>query len=287
MVQNSDTTGGAHAELMGKCPLNMIEELASFPYISAKNYEHLRQAEKAMAGRFYQTVVKTLTDKIYPEPQAHHVWLNMLEHKKNMAAMLGRDPGMRVAALDYFCNLLPGENDSANIEEMQPPPSDGVSFGLDTLTKLYEASVVDIVLEEMDKQAAHHNPPFSLAKLDIDNFVLICDEYGCDFGDRVLVMVGEVLDRYVRDSDIVARYGENEFVILFKHTEVERAKEITDRIRTVIKQTPIKKKHFTVSAGLAHYPTHHASPREVFRLAHGTLSAQRPHCKDHIAVFGG
>tara|TARA_Y100000310_G_scaffold253607_1_gene260503 strand:- start:1414 stop:2112 length:699 start_codon:yes stop_codon:yes gene_type:complete len=90
--------------------------------------------------------------------------------------------------------------------------------------------------------------------IDIDFFKKINDKYGHVQADELLKQLAKILKKSVRNSDIVARFGGEEFVILLTETDLEKAKEITSRIREAIKEDKFLKKHkLTVSGGLTEY----------------------------------
>ncbi len=75
------------------------------------------------------------------------------------------------------------------------------------------------------------NQPFSILLADLDNFKFINDRYGHDVGDEVLFAVGQMLREPLRDEDIVARWGGNEFMILLPTANSEAAVNIAERLR--------------------------------------------------------
>jgi diguanylate cyclase (GGDEF)-like protein/PAS domain S-box-containing protein len=94
-----------------------------------------------------------------------------------------------------------------------------------------------------------------VALLDLDRFKQVNDTYGHDAGDAVLAGFAGVARRLVRSFDTVARLGGEEFVVLFAHTRLDQAYEITDRMRRIIGRTPLTTPagplRVTVSGGVA------------------------------------
>ena len=102
------------------------------------------------------------------------------------------------------------------------------------------------------------NIPLSLVILDIDKFKSINDKYGHIIGDEVIVSVAKTLEKVIRQSDIVARFGGEEFVILFQDCTIERAYELSEKIRVMIEQTSVlcknnKNLSVSVSIGVAEF----------------------------------
>jgi diguanylate cyclase (GGDEF)-like protein len=76
------------------------------------------------------------------------------------------------------------------------------------------------------------NAPFSILLADLDNFKFINDRYGHDVGDEILYAIGQMLQKPLRDEDIVARWGGNEFMVLLPNACSEAAVNIAERLRT-------------------------------------------------------
>jgi len=102
---------------------------------------------------------------------------------------------------------------------------------------------------------AGENGPFALCMLDIDNFKTINDTFGHDVGDDVIVVLARVLKENIKGSDIVARFGGEEFCVVLKNVDQKKALEFFFKLRTIIATTPIRPNgqkafNFTVSMGV-------------------------------------
>jgi len=93
--------------------------------------------------------------------------------------------------------------------------------------------------------------------IDIDKFKNINDNYGHSIGDKVIILLAKKLEEYVRTSDIVARFGGEEFVIFLHNTSLGCAHKISEKIRSNIQRlevdTSTNRISFTVSIGLSQY----------------------------------
>jgi len=95
---------------------------------------------------------------------------------------------------------------------------------------------------------------FSLLFLDIDHFKQINDTYGHEVGDEVLKELAKVLRRLIRKSDLITRWGGEEFIVLLKDIPDETAIEIAQKLRKTIQSHKGSNiPHFTVSIGISHY----------------------------------
>ncbi|UWG96666.1 GGDEF domain-containing protein [Dehalobacter sp. DCM] len=102
----------------------------------------------------------------------------------------------------------------------------------DTLTKASNRAACDSILNEM---CAGH-VPFSLILFDIDDFKRINDTYGHMVGDDVIVKMVDTVKAAVRQEDIVARWGGEEFIVILPKTTLRIAKDIANRLRELIEE---------------------------------------------------
>jgi diguanylate cyclase (GGDEF)-like protein len=139
---------------------------------------------------------------------------------------------------------------------------------LDDLTHLYNTRFLDLVLER-EMQAGR---PFTVLFLDLDRFKSVNDQYGHLLGSKLLVEVGRVLKGCVRDEDVVARYGGDEYVAMLMGIDSGGALKVAERIRRSIEDHIFLSREgprvrVTTSIGLASYPEHTTQKAEVLDLA--------------------
>jgi diguanylate cyclase (GGDEF)-like protein len=118
------------------------------------------------------------------------------------------------------------------------------------------------------KRAARSGRPFSVVVLDLDKFKEVNDTMGHLEGDLVLARIGRLLEQKVRQSNVVARYGGDEFMVLMPETGVEQAQILSERLRLWIATDPmLNERHVTGSFGVATFPLHGATVEDVMRVA--------------------
>ncbi|GMK37742.1 hypothetical protein PCCS19_07960 [Paenibacillus sp. CCS19] len=93
--------------------------------------------------------------------------------------------------------------------------------------------------------------PFSIALIDIDQFKSINDTYGHPVGDQVLTELAQLLSTSSRETDVTARFGGEEFVILLAGADQTQSVHIAERIRAVIQASPLGNLYITASIGVA------------------------------------
>jgi diguanylate cyclase (GGDEF)-like protein len=118
------------------------------------------------------------------------------------------------------------------------------------------------------KRASRSGRPFSVVLMDLDKFKEVNDSAGHLEGDLVLARVGRLLEQKCRQSNVVARYGGDEFVVLMPETGIEQAQVLSERLRLWIATDPMLNEHqITGSFGVATYPLHGNTVEDIIRVA--------------------
>jgi diguanylate cyclase (GGDEF)-like protein len=142
----------------------------------------------------------------------------------------------------------------------------------DDLTKLYNSRFLNAALRREVERSRRYRVPVSLIFLDLDGFKNVNDQHGHLCGSRTLVEVGAVIRGTVREIDIVARFGGDEFCVILPQTGIEGAKVIAERIRERIAARVFMRSHglevrITASFGIAAYPMHGSTQDDLIAKA--------------------
>ncbi|PYU01989.1 MAG: hypothetical protein DMG38_01820 [Acidobacteria bacterium] len=122
------------------------------------------------------------------------------------------------------------------------------------------------------KRSTRAGRSFALVLMDLDRFKFVNDFYGHLEGDLVLQRVGQILETNCRRSDVVARYGGDEFVILMPETTMEHARQLASKLRGWVSADPLlREKNISASFGIACYPLHGSSPQELIQVADASM----------------
>jgi diguanylate cyclase (GGDEF)-like protein/putative nucleotidyltransferase with HDIG domain len=122
------------------------------------------------------------------------------------------------------------------------------------------------------KRSTRAGRAFALVLMDLDRFKFVNDFYGHLEGDLVLQRVGHILETNCRRSDVVARYGGDEFVILMPETNMEHARQLASKLRGWVSADPLlREKNISASFGIACYPLHGSSPQELIQVADASM----------------
>ena len=101
----------------------------------------------------------------------------------------------------------------------------------DPLTGVFNRRYMDLRLSEEIAKARRYRLPLCVLLLDIDHFKQINDRHGHQTGDQVLVALGKMVAPVLRETDVVTRYGGEEFLIIAPHTPLSGAIDVAERVR--------------------------------------------------------
>ena len=126
---------------------------------------------------------------------------------------------------------------------------------VDSLTGVYNRRYLDTRLMEEIERSRRHGNPLSVFILDVDHFKRINDTYGHICGDYTLRNMSELLQKLVRTSDVLGRYGGEEFCCILPETSFDQAMILAERCREQVASTPLsctdQELRITVSIGVA------------------------------------
>jgi diguanylate cyclase (GGDEF)-like protein len=121
----------------------------------------------------------------------------------------------------------------------------------DPLTGLLNRRVMETVLNREFKRAQRYRSPMSLAFLDLDDFKVVNDRYGHECGDALLKYVAGQLAGITRGSDVVARYGGDEFVIVLPGTPSQEAFKLLQRLQKHFRDKPMRYDEKVISVSIS------------------------------------
>jgi diguanylate cyclase (GGDEF)-like protein/putative nucleotidyltransferase with HDIG domain len=148
----------------------------------------------------------------------------------------------------------------------------------DGLTGLKTHRYFREALDREWRRSARTGRPFSVIMMDLDGFKQVNDHGGHLEGDRVLAAVATLLDARSRQSNVVARYGGDEFAMLMPETNTEQAEILAERLRAGLAANHFLHTHgVTASIGIATFPDHGPTQEEILRVADSGMYLAK-HC---------
>ncbi|MCI0476213.1 MAG: diguanylate cyclase [Anaerolineales bacterium] len=162
----------------------------------------------------------------------------------------------------------------------------------DSLTQAYNHNYFLQRLAEQVARARTDQIPLALIMLDIDYFKEYNDTYGHVLGDRVLESIVQAIRAHVHATDLVGRWGGEEFCIALLKTDVAQARGVAERIRQTLRVTSLTHKAGqaipppTISQGIAVFPSHAADEAALVDLADAALYRAKARGRDQICVTG-
>ncbi|MGH9407890.1 MAG: sensor domain-containing diguanylate cyclase [Vicinamibacterales bacterium] len=161
----------------------------------------------------------------------------------------------------------------------------------DDLTQLYNSRYLSQVLRRETKRASRSGRPLSLLFVDLDGFKGINDTHGHLYGSRALVEAAGLIRASARETDVVARFGGDEFALILPDTGSDGAVSVGERVRDRVNAHPFLHGdgldiHLTVSVGVATLPDVAASAESLIQAADEAMYYVKEHGKNGIHIAG-
>ena len=159
----------------------------------------------------------------------------------------------------------------------------------DVLTGLYNRRYLEEVLDREVRRAGRAGQSMGILMLDLDHFKRFNDAYGHDAGDAVLRETAAFLLRNVRAEDFVCRFGGEEFVVILPTADSEGSRARGEKLRSTMRGLSILHQGkslgmVTISVGVATFPMHGMSPRELMAAADAALYEAKRGGRDQVAM---
>ena len=270
--------------------LNFRQSLLEFLEAGPGHEEALLEQferQKSQGDPLYSSLIYLLTHLNFTERQAARHWKKIVAHRDTLRAAIGRDPGLRVAILDYFVNVSHELRNPKMIELAMYERTER-SAVTDGLTGLYNHAFFLQALRQEVLRSKRHGLRAALLLLDLDNFKTVNDERGHVEGDRVLMRAAAVVREGVREIDVAARYGGEEFAVLLPDTSRLGAFVVAERIRRRIEERFARGRSVvTVSGGIAVFPDDASTPADLIVQADAGLYGAKAAGKNRILLPQG
>lgn len=163
---------------------------------------------------------------------------------------------------------------------------------LDPLTGIYNRRFLDAALPRELARAQRTGQPLAVIMLDLDHFKRVNDQHGHAAGDEVLKALAQLLKAGARESDLICRYGGEEFVAVMPSMSTTQARERVESWRKQLESTPVlpttaPNARITLSAGVAMFPTHGDGPEQLLARADEMLYKSKQEGRNRVTVCAG
>ncbi len=160
---------------------------------------------------------------------------------------------------------------------------------IDELTKLYNHRYLEQALDREVRRCRRYGSIMALIFLDLDRFKAINDCYGHLLGSQCLAEVAKIMAESVRDVDILARYGGDEFVTILPETPLATAKSVADRLHHAVGSHVFLKNaginvHLSASIGIAGFPNHAKTKEELIRKADEAMYRAKTSGRNRLCI---
>lgn len=209
-----------------------------------------------------------------PREVEYH-WQRLLLHQSRFPAPVGQKVDLRTAAFDYFLNetkLLA----EPLVMERETLRQTELMAHFDQLTGLHNYAYFESEIKTEVARAKRYDTSLCLVLADLDGFKEVNDTMGHRAGNEVLREVGHILQKRLRSSDLIARFGGDEFAVLLHRTDPPDAERVAGSLCKSIGEQfnregrpPIPR--VTASFGMSALPTQANSEEELFELADQAL----------------
>jgi len=236
----------------------------------------------------YRIVIQILTDQDLESEEAKKNWIEIITHRENISNALDRKISLMTAITDYLDSYKESlkEHKIVEISTYEKAIKESTH---DNLTGLFNKAYFRNALNQHLSLAKRNNTDLSVLFLDIDDFKEINDTLGHHTGDDILKIVAQIINQELRSSDIAARFGGDEFVVLMPNTYKTNALVFSERLREAIMQKPIKIKdeilQITMSGGVAGFPVDAQNVQNLLNLADSALYRAKGAGKNNISLF--
>ncbi|GIV90572.1 MAG: hypothetical protein KatS3mg055_3090 [Chloroflexus sp.] len=127
---------------------------------------------------------------------------------------------------------------------------------IDMLTGLFNRRRCEQLLQANIEHSRRYHQPLTICLWDIDHFKQVNDTYGHEVGDQVLHQIARLAQSSIRSTDLIGRWGGEEFCLILPNTHLSEAEARVDRLRHLIKtQVRVGQQPVTASFGLVEYDT--------------------------------
>lgn len=170
----------------------------------------------------------------------------------------------RLKLIEVLSHLISLNMDNHNLK---------ITSSVDKMTGAYTRKYFDLVFKEIINKAIKEESYFTIIMSDVDKFKNVNDTFGHQKGDEILSKVGKIILDSIRETDIVGRYGGEEFIIILSDSCEKDGKMVAEKIRKKVESTVLVSPEYplTISMGVSMFPQHGQTIEELIEKADQAL----------------
>lgn len=219
----------------------------------------------AAAGREIEKPRNSELVQVLPEGSDDPIWVALIENSAQMGRLLGR----------FYDRIH-------HLQQISTT---------DALTGLYNRMHLQRVLSNEYKRYQRTGASLSCIMVDLDHFKNINDTYGHSFGDQILSAFAQLLSDSIRESDIIGRYGGEEFLCILPNTDIEGALAVAEKLRRVVEARVFTEGFFnielTASFGVSSTSPDVSSEGGLVQMADRALYRAKQTGRNRVCVADG
>ncbi|MBI2314302.1 MAG: GGDEF domain-containing protein [Betaproteobacteria bacterium] len=160
----------------------------------------------------------------------------------------------------------------------------------DDLTGVLNMRAFSTILEREAGLSSRYSRPYSILMVDSDNLKSVNDTFGHEAGNNLLIHLVRSVQQALRATDVLARFGGDEFVVLLPETSTDHAREVAERVRIAVEGAPLDVRGTrvlsTVSIGIANFPEDAQTPEAVLEKADKAMYQSKQMGRNCASSFG-
>lgn len=262
--------------------LHVVHWFAGEEELSSAQLKRLETLCHERADCFHSDLLFVLTGRLYPENEAHARWDQIIAHRNHLSLVLGRNPGINVAALDWLNNIKPEDSEEFSLIGSDNLRNMRARSVIDGLTRLYDHETSLKLLEKEVERAKRYHETLAVLLLDLDDFKMVNDQFGHQKGDNVLIQMADTVFECIRTMDIAGRYGGDEFIVILPETQQSAAEKSAERVRKAFEKRFRKELKLTLSVGVACFPDDGVEAHRLIKRADTALYQAKGEGKNRV-----
>lgn len=238
--------------------------------------------EECAVEKTFKSKDPCVTEKISTDKEGGEVWLETYTYP------VFDEKGAVTYVIEYTRDIT--ERKRGEIERSRLIKELEYLSRTDRLTKLFNrGALIERLISEVER-VKRYGSSLSLMLCDIDHFKSINDTHGHAEGDRALELISSILSDEVRSTDVVGRYGGDEFMIILPETELPRGREIAERIRKAVEGLEFSvsediQLHITLSIGLTMYTAEDGDFNPLIKRADDAMYMSKRGGRNRVSVM--